>query len=307
MDWIVQTEQLTKTFGQVTAVDNLSLKVPKGSVYGFLGPNGAGKTTTILMLLGITRPSSGSATVLGQKVCPSPDYRSRIGFLPDVPDFYNWMRAEEFLMLTGRLFSMPPAKLKERIAHLLDVTGLAGVKTRIGGYSRGMKQRLGLAQALINDPELIFLDEPTSALDPIGRKEMLETIKTLAATCTVFFSTHILSDVERICDRVGVLNHGRLIIDESISDLRARYAQSAVELEIDGDVAALEKKLAAQPWSDLVERTEEKILVTTNDLNRTKLEIPRLLADMKMPLRRFEPVELTLEDIFVRLVNDDEK
>ncbi len=306
MDWIVQTEQLTKTFGQVTAVDNLSLKVPKGSVYGFLGPNGAGKTTTILMLLGITRPSSGSAEVLGQKVCPTPDYRSRIGFLPDVPDFYNWMRAEEFLMLAGRLFSMPPAKLKERIAHLLDVTGLAGVKTRIGGYSRGMKQRLGLAQALINDPELIFLDEPTSALDPIGRKEMLETIKTLAATCTVFFSTHILSDVERICDRVGVLNHGRLIIDESISDLRARYAQSAVELEIDGDATALEKKLAAQPWSDLVERTEEKILVTTNDLNRTKLEIPRLLADMKIPLRRFEPMELTLEDIFVRLVNDDE-
>ncbi len=307
MEWIVQTDKLTKNFGQVAAVNNLSLRVPKGSVYGFLGPNGAGKTTTILMLMGITRASSGNAWVLGQRVCPSPVYRSRIGFLPDVPDFYNWMRAEEFLRLVGRLFSIPQPQLKERIDHLLTVTGLAGVKTRIGGYSRGMKQRLGLAQALINDPELIFLDEPTSALDPIGRKEMLETIKTLAETCTVFFSTHILSDVERICDRVGVLNQGRLVMDEAISDLRARYAQSAVSIETDGDAAALEKKLTSQPWSDQVERTGEKILVTTNDINRTNLEVPRLMADMKLPLRRFEPVELTLEDIFVRLVNDDEK
>lgn len=306
MEFVIRTNQLTKRFGAVTAVDGLALSVPRSSVYGFLGPNGAGKTTTIRMLLGLTRPSSGTAEVLGQPAGPSPAYLARIGFLPDVPNFYNWMRGEEFLMLAGRLFSIPRRDLKQRVGELLAVTGLKGVKTRIGGYSRGMKQRLGLAQALINEPELIFLDEPTSALDPIGRKEMLETIKILAEKCTVFFSTHILADVERICDRVGVLKEGRLISDESIENLRARYAQSALAMEIVGDPAELEQALARQPWIGQVERKGQSLRITTNETERARLEIPRLLAEMKLPLRRFEPVELTLEDIFVRLVNGND-
>lgn len=306
MDHVVETNQLTRHFGSVTAVDNLALRVPRGSVYGFLGPNGAGKTTTIRMLLGLTRPSSGTATVLGMPAGPAPAYLARIGFLPDVPGFYNWMRGEEFLMLTGRLFGIARQELKHRVSQLLDVTGLDGVKTRIGGYSRGMKQRLGLAQALLNEPELLFLDEPTSALDPIGRKKMLETIKILAERCTVFFSTHILSDVERICDQVGVLKEGRLISDESIENLRAKYAQSALALEIEGNPGPLEQALAAQPWTAQVERTEERLRITTNEIARAQVEIPRLLADMNLSLRRFEPVELTLEDIFVRLVKDND-
>lgn len=306
MEYVIQTEGLTRRFKEKVAVNNLNINVPRGSVYGFLGPNGAGKTTTIRMLLGLAKPTSGSAIVLGQEAS-SRKHLPKIGFLPDVPNYYNWMRGEEFLLFAGELFDIPRPELKKRAAHLLETTGLKGVKTKIGGYSRGMKQRLGLAQALINEPELIFMDEPTSALDPIGRKEFLEAIQLLSTKCTVFFSTHILSDVERICNQVAILKQGELMVEESIDGLRSRYAQNAMRIEVSGDAQPLLTTLESKPWTQVVEKENGSILLTAFDLEAAQLEIPRLVAQHNLGLRKLEPVELNLEDIFVRLVNGNEK
>ena len=220
MEYVIQTNDLCRLFGSVKAVNNLNLNVPKGSVYGFLGPNGAGKTTTIKILLGLTKPSSGTITVLDQPA-PSKNYLHRIGFLPDVPNFYPWMRGDEFLTFAGRLFAIPERELAKRRDELLEITGLKGVKTKIGGYSRGMKQRLGLAQALINNRRLSLWMNPPQPWIPLG-KEILETISLISERCTVF-STHILTDVERVCNRVGILNHGELIREESLADLQQDY------------------------------------------------------------------------------------
>lgn len=306
MELALSTDNLSRSFGKVAAVKELNLSVPRGSVYGFLGPNGAGKTTTIRMLLGLTKPSSGSIQVLGQPPA-SGKHLDRIGFLPDVPNFYNWMRGEEFLLFVGSFFSIPRQDLKMRVAELLELTDLKGVKTKIGGYSRGMKQRLGLAQALVNNPELVFLDEPTSALDPIGRKDVLEAIRVISQKSTVFFSTHILSDVQRVCDRVGILRQGQLIVEETIQELQERYAQKAIKLQVAGDSAPFITALEAAPWTQVVKRENGSILITAFDMVAAQREIPRLLVQHNLGLGKLEPMEINLEDIFVRLVNRDEK
>ncbi len=300
MEYVIETENLSRRFGKVAAVNKLGLRVPRGSVFGFLGPNGAGKTTTIKMLLGLTKPSAGTIRILGQPA--SRNYLNRIGYLPDVPNFYSWMRGEEFLTFAGQLFSIPPKELKKRREDLLALTGLEGVKTKIGGYSRGMKQRLGLAQALINEPELVFMDEPTSALDPIGRKEVLETISQIAQRCTVFFSTHILTDVERVCDRVGILNRGELVMEETIAGLHQRFGKKALRLVVAGDPGPLAAGLVKKTWAQEVRRENDSIYCTVFDLAAAQRDIPLLVSQCSLGLVRLEPVETTLEDIFVRLV-----
>lgn len=301
MEHVIQTNNLCRHFGSVKAVNDLSLNVPKGSVYGFLGPNGAGKTTTIKMLLGLTKPSSGTITVLGQPA-PSENYLHRIGFLPDVPNYYSWMRGDEFLTFAGRLFSIPERELAKRKEELLEITGLKGVKTKIGGYSRGMKQRLGLAQALINKPEVVFMDEPTSALDPIGRKEILDTISLISQRCTVFFSTHILTDVERVCDRVGILNHGELIREDTIAGIQQDYASNALRLGVIGDTDSFIHELRTKAWVQDVNGENDTLLLTAFDIEAAQQEIPSLLSMHGLGLTKLEHVEMTLEDIFVRLV-----
>ncbi len=301
MEYVIKTNNLCRQFSSVKAVNNLNLNVPKGSVYGFLGPNGAGKTTTIKMLLGLTKPSAGTIQVLDQSA-PSENYLHRIGFLPDVPNFYSWMRGDEFLTFVGQLFDIPKAELNRRKAELLEITGLKGVKTKIGGYSRGMKQRLGLAQALINEPEVVFMDEPTSALDPIGRKEILETISIISQRSTVFFSTHILTDVERVCNRVGILNHGELIREDTIAGLHQDYANNAFRLGIIGDPAPFIQELKTKAWVQDVHEEKDSLLLTAFDIKAVQHEIPSLLTKHELGLSKLEQVEMTLEDIFVRLV-----
>lgn len=299
----IETRDLTKRFGDHAAVDHLNLSVPAGSVFGFLGPNGAGKTTTLRILVGLARPTSGDAVILGESILnPGRNYLRRVGFLPDVPGFYDWMRAPEFLALTGNIFGMGGRDLKTRIDEVLELTGLAGVKTRIGGFSRGMKQRLGMAQALVNRPELIFLDEPTSALDPLGRKEVLETIERLAGQTTVFFSTHILNDVERVCDNVAILNQGCLVTQRGIQELRETFAQHFIDVEFDGDADLLE--LARnEPWAGTITRRHEGWRVNPADLRAAQQHLPELIVANHLTLRCFELVEPSLEDIFMRLVN----
>jgi ABC-2 type transport system ATP-binding protein len=307
MSAAIEIRGLKKAYGNVRALDGVDLTVPVGSVFGFLGPNGAGKTTTLRLLTGLARPTAGTARVLGHDVVSaSNEVRAAVGYLPDVPGFYEWMTAQEFLRFAGRLFGLAGDVLDARIEALLDLAGLAGVRTRIGGYSRGMKQRLGVAQALINAPKLLMLDEPTSALDPIGRKEVLEMIASLRGRTTVFFSTHILGDVERVCDTVAVLDRGRVVAQAPIDELKARYATRRVIVEVTEASDALVSAIAGEPWALGVDHLENGALaVTVRDIDAARRAVPRLVAGLGAGLVRFEAEDVTLEEVFVELVGGE--
>lgn len=297
---------MSKVYGQTRALDSVTLTVPEGSVYGFLGPNGAGKTTTLRILSGLARPTTGEAAVFGNDVVrSSTSVRAQLGFLPDVPGYYAWMTAREFLTFTGRLFGLGGDVLDQRIAALLDLAGLTDVTTRIGGYSRGMKQRLGVAQALINAPRLLMLDEPTSALDPMGRKDVLDMIASLRGKTTVFFSTHILSDVERVCDRVAILDKGRVVREAAMAELTHSGAATRVELDVVEGIAAVEREIASRAWAAECIREGFTLTCTLADVDAARREIPHIVADSGASLARMEELAPTLEDVFVELVGGE--
>ena len=303
MSSAIKVSALTKVFGSTRALDGVDLEVDEGSVFGFLGPNGAGKTTTLRILTGLAHPTSGSARVFHSDVVhQSMRVRAQVGFLPDVPGYYGWMTAEEFLRFTGRLFGLSGSTLDDRIASLLDLAGLSGVKQRVGGYSRGMKQRLGIAQALVNTPRLLMLDEPTSALDPMGRKDVLEMIAALRGRTTVFFSTHILSDVERVCDTVAILDKGRVVRQASMKDLKHDGAARRLIIEVASHAEELLARLAAESWVIECKRDGRTIRCTIEDLDAARLAIPSAVSTLGAPLIRMEEEEPTLEDVFVELV-----
>ena len=299
----IEVVGLTKIYGATKALDGVDLAVPVGSVFGFLGPNGAGKTTTLRVLTGLARPTAGTARIFGSDVVRAGnDARAAVGYLPDVPGFYEWMNAEEFLRFAGGLFGLSGRQLAARVEALLDLAGLAGVTTRIGGYSRGMKQRLGIAQALVNAPRLLMLDEPTSALDPIGRKEVLDMIATLGGRATVFFSTHILADVERVCDTVAILDRGRVVAQAPIDELTQRYAAQRLIVEVEGDAAELASEVKMRPWSTGVDVSAGTMRISVNDVEAARREIPMLIGSSGLGLVRFEGGEVDLEEVFVDLV-----
>jgi ABC-2 type transport system ATP-binding protein len=295
---------LTKSYGAARALDSVDLAVDEGAIFGFLGPNGAGKTTMLRLLTGLARPTSGSVRILGHEVRGSRGSVSAdVGFLPDVPAFYEWMTAHEYLSFAGRLFGLEGAALTSRAGMLLDFAGLAGVTTEIGGFSRGMKQRLGLAQALINAPKLLLLDEPTSALDPIGRKEVLEMIESLRGRTTVFFSTHILGDVERVCDSVAILDHGRVLTQAPISELKKRYARQKIVLGVTSGTDELSAVIRQKAWASSVMPTDDgRIEITVTDLAAAQRELPKLISEQGAGLVSFDAGEFDLEDVFVELI-----
>ena len=301
----IELRGLTKRFGDAIALDGVDLVVRPGVVFGFLGRNGAGKTTALRILSGLARPTAGTAHVLGHDVERATDaVRARIGFLPDVPGFYPWMTAHEYLEFAGRLFGLDQATLDVRATALLEMAGLASVTTRVGGFSRGMKQRLGIAQALINAPSLLMLDEPTSALDPIGRREVLEMVASLRGRTTVFFSTHILADVERVCDAVAILERGRVVASAGVAELTARATANRLIVEVEDSVAAaaVAGALAGRAWLKSIETDGRALHLAVSDLPSAQREIPAAIAAAGMALRRFEIGETSLEDVFVELV-----
>ncbi|HEX7496026.1 MAG TPA: ATP-binding cassette domain-containing protein, partial [Candidatus Limnocylindrales bacterium] len=232
-DAAVITTNLTKRYGAgIVALDHLNLAVPSGSIFGFLGPNGAGKTTTLRLLTGLATATDGTATVAGVRTGATDGRLARnIGYLDQDPRFYGWMRGRELLDMVGQLHGLHGAALRQRVGEVLEIVGLQdAANRRIGGYSGGMRQRLGIGQALINQPRVLFLDEPVSSLDPEGRRDVLEIVSRLRGTATVFMSTHILNDVERVCDRVAILHLGRLVVEGPIDELLDRYAQPIYEL-----------------------------------------------------------------------------
>lgn len=298
----IKIHGLTKRFGAVTALSGLDLTVPRGAIFGFLGPNGAGKTTTLRIMTGLAHATAGHVVIEGVTV--GSRTRPPIGYLPDTPSFYGWMRAREFLHYIADLHTITnPA-----IDATLDRVGLLGAANkRIGGFSRGMKQRLGLAQALLPNPSVLLLDEPVSALDPAGRKAILEILSDLRGELTVFFSTHILDDAERICDDVGIIDRGRLVLQAPRDDLLARFARPIFEVDaVPEDIprlAALAERLRGLPWVERVTQEGARLRLSVHDVTIARHELLPMLVGLSVS--RVELLGATLEDVFLRLTNGD--
>jgi ABC-2 type transport system ATP-binding protein len=303
---IVQIKALKKYYGAVHALDGLDMEVAPGTVFGFLGPNGAGKTTTLRILTGLARPTSGNAQVAGIDVVKDQGSLSRrIGHLPEEPAFYTWMTPHEFLDYLGRLYGMSSSQRKTRTRELLDLVRMEDVsRRRIAGFSRGMRQRLGIAAALIHNPEVLFLDEPASALDPAGRKEVLDLIGDLRGRCTVVMSTHILADVERVCDVVGIIAKGRMLVQSPRQQLMEQYAIPAFEVEGD-DLSAISQwanDLRRLPWVISVAPRNGAFRITVKDAQAAKRDLLALAVNAGLSLNRYEEVRPSLEDVFLQLV-----
>ncbi len=258
----IRTRALTKKYGEFTAVDRLDLEVQPGEIFGLLGPNGAGKTTTILMLLGLSEPTEGEAEVVGLDPTRAPlEVKRRVGYLPDNVGFYPTLTGRENLRYTARLNGLGEEVGEARIEALLHQAGLGGAAdSRVDTYSRGMRQRLGIADTLIKDPDIVILDEPTVAIDPEGVAEVLALIRSLARDrgVTLLLASHLLHQVQSVCDRVGIFVAGRMVAQGPMSELADRIAQGPVTVEVgvDGDPADIERTLRAVPGVESVERDE---------------------------------------------------
>lgn len=288
---------LRKQFGEKTVLNGLNLVVPEKSIFGFIGKNGAGKTTTMKMILGLLGPDSGEITVNGEKVFYGQTNTNRyIGYLPDVPEFYRFMTPAEYLRFCGEISGMGKADNEKRCKELLELVGLSGDKHRIKGFSRGMKQRLGIAQALYNHPKLLICDEPTSALDPVGRKEILDIMLSIREQTTILFSTHILSDVERICTDVAFLDKGIINIQGKLSEIKAKYRKEEylVEVENHADINIL-----CQTFADIRHMGNNQLILREN--NNTIFEVLRFLSDKNIPVLKVEREEPTLESLFMEV------
>lgn len=293
---MLRITNLCKSFGDKKVLSGLNLTVPKGSIFGFLGSNGAGKTTTMKAILGLLKIDSGEILVADEPVHFGKPPTSRIGFLPDVPSFYSYMTPREYLAFCGRIIGLNAAEIRDRGEELLNLVGLQDEKRRIKGYSRGMKQRLGIAQALMNRPELLICDEPTSALDPIGRKEILDLLLSLKGHTTVLFSTHILSDVERICTDVAFLKDGKIEIQGSLSALKSTGSAPTYAVELG---SREDERMLCQAFPGI-----KKVDGSPLTFSEEACELGKILqyiASQKLSLNRLERLEPTLESLYLEV------
>lgn len=313
-DTAIKIQKLTKTFGSFKAVDALDLDVTRGEIFGFLGPNGAGKTTTLRMLAGLSKPDSGEISLLGTDVSfGSMKGRERIGYLPDVPECYGYMKPIEFLCFCGDLFGLDAGQQKKKAMELLELVGLQNEKKRIGGFSRGMKQRIGIAQALVNDPDIVLMDEPASALDPMGRYDVMEIMTRLKGKTTVFFSTHIITDIERVCDTVAILNKGTIVEKGSIAELKSKYDNNTLSVSFSSDsisqaINDFKNVIQSRDWCRAVAtKTDDAnaFLITVSDRSVAQKELPGMIASLNLPLESMNSVSLSLEDVFLKVVAVD--
>lgn len=303
---VLTLNHVSRQFGSLKVINDLSFSVQESSVFGLIGKNGAGKTTTMKMVLGLLKTTGGEITVCGERVVYGGTKTNRnIGYLPDVPEYYGYMTPKQYLNLCGDITGMPSDKIRRRSSELLEMVGLKDVTRKIHGFSRGMKQRLGIAQALLNEPKLLICDEPTSALDPIGRKEILEILSKAKGRTTVLFSTHILSDVERICDHIGVLNGGKFVLQGDLSEIKSRHRRNAVNLELDTNAEGLARfaeELSRLPFAAGVENSGHALTVALAESPESGPKLFAYLAEQKAPVLKFEVMEPNLENLFLEAV-----
>ena len=312
--YVIRTHNLSKAYDEVEALKQLNLTVDKNSIFGFLGPNGAGKTTAMKLLLGLIKPTSGSATVFGQDIVEdSVEIRSRIGYLPQEPRFYEHMSARETLDFTARFFfSGPDSLIKERVEVTLELVGLSGKADRpIKGFSGGERQRLGIGQAQVNYPDLLILDEPASSLDPLGRMNVLQVMERLQKYATIFYSTHILDDVQHVSDTVAILNHGEMVTYGPIEELLMGSSGAAYRVTLrGGDLDAARTQIESQTWVSDIQSTqengEENWIVAVNDSDIAETQLLRLLlVNEDLVVSDFRRREYELEEIFMEVVQGE--
>jgi len=297
----IEVRGLRKVFGEKTAVEDLTLTIEQGEIFGFLGPNGAGKTTSIKMMLSLISPTSGEGWLL-VKPLGDPRTRERIGFLPEHFRFHDWLRASEFMALHADLYHMPRQVAQQRIGELLELVGLTEhASKKLREFSKGMLQRIGLAQALLNNPDLVILDEPTSGLDPVGRRLVRDIIRDLRQKgTTVFLNSHLLSEVEITCDRVAFIKHGKVV--------HASPLQTLMEGEISVRIRARnlhpETLTGLSRWGQNVKSDGEYINLTL----KSEVDLPalnRFLVDQGAEVYSLQPQKISLEDLFIEIVGTD--
>ena len=306
----IEVEGLTKRYGEVAALTDVTLRVPSGSVFGFLGPNGAGKTTALKILAGLSRATSGSAAVGGVPVTVQGAHRSRVGYLAQEPRFYGWMSGRQTLAYVGSFF--PTGGRRRGIDDLLDLVGLTDAADRpTRTYSGGMRQRLGIAQALAGDPAVVLLDEPAAALDPLGRRDVLDLMQTLRGETTVFYSTHILDDVQRVSDHVAILDRGRLVVTAPTATLMGEFKAATIRVALLGAGEATESGISALPAvADVAaigrDGDEWRYDVTpSNGIPGAQAAVMRFAADAGLTVVVNRQESLNLEEVFLHIVNKE--
>ncbi len=312
--YVIETQNLSKSFGDVRALNNVNLKVPRHSIFGFLGPNGAGKTTLMKLLLGLVRPTSGMGTIFGMDIQKeSVAIRERIGYLPQQPRFIEYMTARENLEFAARFFFRgPQSKIQERCAEMLELVGLSEKADRpTKGFSGGEKQRLGIALAQVNYPDLLILDEPASALDPLGRQAVLEIMERLRQHTTIFYSTHILDDVQRVSDTVAILNRGQVVACSPIEEILNGQEGVVYSVTLRGNSNGLGERLAGLPWvTQANPRTHNGSTVwqvSISDEAAAETDLLRtVLADPALTVTEFSRKKYELEEVFVAIVKGED-
>jgi ABC-2 type transport system ATP-binding protein len=312
MSPVIETHGLTKTYKGVQALQALDLKVQPNSICGFLGPNGAGKTTTIKLLLGLARPTGGSGKVFGLDIVKENDQiRRRVGYLAQDPRYYEYMTARQTLRFTASFFyEGPKAEIENRVAETLDLVGLADKADRpVKGFSGGERQRLGIAQAQVNYPDLLILDEPAASLDPQGRHDILDVMERLRKHTTIFYSTHILDDVQRVSDTVVILNKGELVAQGPIEEVLAWGQAVSFTLTVKGDSEGIEARLRSQPWVTGLEEMSRNgrvsWLIRVSDRELAEAELVSLaLAGGCVTICEFGCKTQNLEDVFLNVIKE---
>ncbi|MCC6187727.1 MAG: ABC transporter ATP-binding protein [Anaerolineales bacterium] len=313
-DYVISTERLSRSFGAVHALKSLDLRVPAKSIFAFLGPNGAGKTTTIKLLLGLLKPTSGDGQILGLDIVrDSVDIRARIGYLPQDTRFYEHMTARQMLAYTARFFyAGPAAEIGRRVSEMIELVGLEGKADRpIKGFSGGERQRLGIAQAEVNYPDLLILDEPAASLDPMGRRDVLEVMERLRKHTTIFYCTHILDDVQRVSDQVAIVNAGELVTQAPIEDLLAGTGDSVYSVTLRGDAQGAYTQVMQQPWVSAIATSQagEQVTwqVSVTDKAAAEDQLMSLLVTSGLKVSNFGRKEQNLEDVFIKIIEGSQK
>jgi ABC-2 type transport system ATP-binding protein len=307
---VIQASDLSKSYKKVAVLKSLNLTVHKNSIFGFLGPNGAGKTTTIKLLLGLIQPTRGGGKIFGHDILEeSIAIRRRIGYLPQEPRFYEYMTAYETLDFTARFFFKgPEAAIRDRVKETLELVGLTDKADRpTKTFSGGERQRLGIGQAQVNYPDLLILDEPAASLDPLGRRDVLEVMERLRKYATVFYSTHILDDVQKVSDTVAILNNGELVAHGPIEELLVGSGGTAYSIKVRGDTKGAQERISTQPWVtqiQVIDRNgEATFVVSVSDPGEAEAKLARiLLADEHLVMTEFKRKVYELEEIFMEIV-----